>query len=1672
MQVAKSGWTLAAGVLLIGIVSASPVSAQFGIFGPPKGTASVLLQKGRDAFAQGDYEAAANLYQQAQSKDQQLSAKEKADLDSLMQQNDAALKGQWMGREQLKQAGDALDKGLQSKAYQLLQMAAANQYLSHSDHDKLDQLNYRLQHGTPPPSGAVLMDPAAGKDVRTLLRDARAAIKSNNFDLAEYLAREAEKLNKGALPSFLHPWDDTPAKVLRDVKTARTVAEQAAKTNPMPSGNGQTTSQSNIAAKDGKNSMANSPSQLPDPSLLNPGQPMPAGPKQGDVVKIGYQPTPGAGNANASSPEANRDLARQLIKDGYKALNNGDAKRARNLAEQARALNAKLEFWEDTPQGLLAEIDRRSPTSQPVGINSAKADPHELLRLGHDMVKKGNLEEAERLCSQAEATPNVHWRLFDNPTVLRNEIKNERSKQDRKKATELMTQARQQFKDKKYQEAEDLTYKAEKLYGTYSLLDLGDRPDKLRREIIAAKLAQQKVDVPLPPDMGGPPPAPPGAITVVKNTPPPPPPPGINPLPPAPPGVNPPPPPPYTPYGPPPAPPAAVAAATLTTEQQLARQKAIDLTRQAVQLQKQGRLIEARGLALQAQQAAIAARKGGVVFGPNDENPDALLLQLSMQCQQQIGMLLVQAQKTGSTKAPGSFEKAIDCLDQAKNLAMAFGLPQQEIQAKALWLGQFAPGGIPPGPGVPLPPNLAKIVPPPPPVPINEDQKEGFKMVQQAWTELKMGQTLLAEKIAEEAMHPKYSVQKSASEVLRAIALEKVEQNRLAAVRNLKAARDNYIGNHIDKAINIALSIDVNLLPPSELREYQELMSLPGMQPKGPSIAKAPTDSDPPAKVHVTDIGPGHGSEIEPEANGLAELKMMESILFDKFKTESVSVRIKAQDMFKSGDYDSALQILKGYNEKLSDSNLSPKYRKMLQQPIDQSIKTYSELKTRFEWEKMSKQAVKMPYDDEEARLEKQQKRDREVSEILKKASEYYRDHKYQEAKMLADQAHQIDPDNVAAQTLRIQTVRQLDVIDNKTKEANKENWIYEEADGDMGPLTNPKRPVHLDRALLDHGKKRQGPSHFPLNHYTPIEKQIESKLNNSVTLKFKDTPLRQAIQDLKSITGLNVVPDKGAMDDHVIGMDVPVSLDVENIPLKSALNLMLKPLNLTYLIKDNVLQITSHEHTEGKMVAVTYSVADLVIPPNSTPQKVMNNLDDLLRNPVGTPGYGGPMPYVTPTMLGGAQPVSSYGSPGSSGFAQSAAPGSAGSSANNWNAAKAMPKQTLEDQLIKLITGTIRPESWSEVGGKGTIQYFPLGNGLIVNQTQDIQEQIADLLDALRKLQDLEIAIEIRLVAVSESFFEYMGLNFDINLPTHNTRYQPQIIGQQFAPFGFVDKFNPTNFVAGLTPAGTFTPDLGIPIKNTSAAFALPPAGLGGFPGVLGADGGISLGLAFLSDIQVFMFMEAAQGDKRANAMQAPRVTVFNGQQATLSVQDSLPFLTNITPTFGQQGEFLFFTPTQIALPLGTTIIVQPVVSADRRFVRLSITQTMQNLVSTNVPLIPIQLQFFDAVYGQQTPSTQAKVFQVFLQQPSTSSITVNTTVMVPDGGTVLLGGLKTLTEQRNEYGPPIISKIPYLNRLFKNVGYGREATSLLMMVTPRIIINEEEELIYLEQLPPIPRP
>ena len=79
-----------------------------------------------------------------------------------------------------------------------------------------------------------------------------------------------------------------------------------------------------------------------------------------------------------------------------------------------------------------------------------------------------------------------------------------------------------------------------------------------------------------------------------------------------------------------------------------------------------------------------------------------------------------------------------------------------------------------------------------------------------------------------------------------------------------------------------------------------------------------------------------------------------------------------------------------------------------------------------------------------------------------------------------------------------------------------------------------------------------------------------------------------------------------------------------------------------------------------------------------------------------------------------------------------------------------------------------------------------------------------------------------------------------------------------------------------------------------------------------------------------------------------------------------------------------------------------------------------------------------------------------------------------VHDGDRVVFLG-DSITEQRlytTYIEAYTLARFPAMKLSFRNVGWGRDCQSLMILVTPRIIINEEEEAIFLGNIPPIPRP
>jgi type II secretory pathway component GspD/PulD (secretin) len=77
---------------------------------------------------------------------------------------------------------------------------------------------------------------------------------------------------------------------------------------------------------------------------------------------------------------------------------------------------------------------------------------------------------------------------------------------------------------------------------------------------------------------------------------------------------------------------------------------------------------------------------------------------------------------------------------------------------------------------------------------------------------------------------------------------------------------------------------------------------------------------------------------------------------------------------------------------------------------------------------------------------------------------------------------------------------------------------------------------------------------------------------------------------------------------------------------------------------------------------------------------------------------------------------------------------------------------------------------------------------------------------------------------------------------------------------------------------------------------------------------------------------------------------------------------------------------------------------------------------------------------------------------RPATS-LRLQTSVLVPDGGEVLLGGFSSVRDGRNDFGTPGLGKTPFLSRGFNNAGYSRSISSTRASVRVRVIRLADEE-------------
>lgn len=761
-----------------------------------------------------------------------------------------------------------------------------------------------------------------------------------------------------------------------------------------------------------------------------------------------------------------------------------------------------------------------------------------------------------------------------------------------------------------------------------------------------------------------------------------------------------------------------------------------------------------------------------------------------------------------------------------------------------------------------------------------------------------------------------------------------------------------------------------------------------------------------------------------------------------------------------------ALKLLEESRTQIEESQLSQELKSQLLRRVELTTaatnKYIEDHKSELDLEATNKEILGEVKREQTMKLEVQQKMAQMVDEFNKLVDE----HRYAEAEVVANRLYEMAPDEIVAQQVNLQA-----------KFIRRERWsddIRAQAeDGVATSFLNTRQTnaSALDDMDTDYGfgsnwgdiAGRKGSSELGTARSIK-ELEIEQKLKTPVLPKYNETPLTKVVDGLSQLAGINIHLDPRGLSQEGIRSDTPITLNLpQEISLKSALTLILEPLHLTYTIKDEVLKITSEQIRDGDLQRKVYPVGDLVIPiPNFVPSNNIG-LQGLINDAYaamgayGPSGVGGPVAMVNNNRPGQAGLVGANG-PVQANFAP---PGGGGPTAANAGGPGGLGGAAMADfdSLIDLIVSTVEHESWMENGtGEGEIQPFPTNLSLVISQTQRVHEQIADLLEQLRALQDLQVTIEVRFIRLTDSFFERIGVDFDFDI-TDRTGLNPA----QFVP-GQPPPTIGASATVGLNQAPSedlnpnYTVDLDLPFRQGSFELATPQFGT---PVTVG-----NFGFAILSDIEAFFVINASQGDRRANVLQAPKVTLFNGQQASVIDSAFRPFVISVIPVVGEFAAAQ--QPVIVVLSEGTMMSVQAVVSDDRRYVRLTLVPFFSQIGDVETftfegsESISTSTANTDENDGDDTSEEETEEITrsgTTVQLPTFEVITVSTTVSVPDGGTVLLGGIKRLVEGRNEFGVPLLSKVPYIDRLFRNVGIGRETDSLMMMVTPHIIIQEEEE-------------
>jgi type II secretory pathway component GspD/PulD (secretin) len=319
-------------------------------------------------------------------------------------------------------------------------------------------------------------------------------------------------------------------------------------------------------------------------------------------------------------------------------------------------------------------------------------------------------------------------------------------------------------------------------------------------------------------------------------------------------------------------------------------------------------------------------------------------------------------------------------------------------------------------------------------------------------------------------------------------------------------------------------------------------------------------------------------------------------------------------------------------------------------------------------------------------------------------------------------------------------------------------------------------------------------------------------------------------------------------------------------------------------------------------------------------------------------------------------------------------------------------------------------------------------------------------------------VSVETRFLSVEQDFLQQVGMDFrDVNaLPGQFNRVagisnlvdiQPGfVINPQFiAPGGI----NPATS-AGITGVfgNSVQRSMGARIQNIMIGDFLVNRF---FDRVLAPSGGATIQWTLLDDISFETIIRLVSRSEKNHLLTAPKLTLFNTQRGNFRISNQMAYVRDYDIQIATAAVAL--DPIVDVVSDGISLDVRPIVSADRRFVTLELRPTIAQLF----PAPPGIFSITTNVTAPGAPITDAS--PVTIETPIINIQRIRTTVVVPDRGTLMLGGLTVFFDEDAESSIPIWRSVPILGNIGSLKVKGLQRKQSLIICRVRIIIPGEEE-------------